>query len=69
MEANMTRGSFAVGTLVYLVSGDAGSSAVDVPKVIRVSPGISVTDVRYLYEEAVQAGSDHAVVVADIELA
>jgi len=36
---------------------------------IRVSPGISVTDVRYLYEEAVQAGSDHALVVAEIELA
>jgi exonuclease III len=35
---------------------------------IRVSPGIGVTDVRYLYEEAVQAGSDHALVVADIEL-
>jgi len=35
---------------------------------IRVSPSISVTDVRYLYEEAVQAGSDHALVVADIEL-
>jgi len=36
---------------------------------IRVSPGISVTDVRYLYEEAAQAGSDHALVVAEIELA
>jgi len=35
---------------------------------IRVSPGISVTDVRYLYEEAVRAGSDHALVVADIDL-
>jgi len=35
---------------------------------IRVSPGISVTDIRYLYEEAVRAGSDHALVVADIEL-
>jgi hypothetical protein len=35
---------------------------------IRVSPRISVTDVRYLYEEAVQAGSDHALVIADIEL-
>jgi hypothetical protein len=35
---------------------------------IRVSPRISVTDVRYLYEEAVQAGSDHALVVADIDL-
>ena len=35
---------------------------------IRVSPSISVTDVRYLYEEAVQAGSDHALVVADIDL-
>jgi hypothetical protein len=36
---------------------------------IRVSSGIGVTDVRYLYEEAVQAGSDHALVVAEIELA
>ncbi|MBA4364635.1 MAG: hypothetical protein C0398_01340 [Coprothermobacter sp.] len=36
---------------------------------IRVSPGISVTDVRYLYKEAVQAGSDHALIVAEIELA
>jgi exonuclease III len=35
---------------------------------IRVSPRISVTDVRYLYEEAVQAGSDHALVVAEMEL-
>ena len=35
---------------------------------IRVSPGIGVMDVRYLYEEAVQAGSDHALVIADIEL-
>jgi len=35
---------------------------------IRVSPGISVTNVRYLYEEAIRAGSDHALVVADIEL-
>lgn len=36
---------------------------------IRVSPDIGVTDVRYLYEEAVQAGSDHALIVAEIELA
>lgn len=35
---------------------------------IRVSPGISVTDIRYLYKEAVQAGSDHALVVVEIEL-
>ena len=35
---------------------------------IRVSPGIGVTDVRYLYEDAVRAGSDHALVVADIDL-
>jgi endonuclease/exonuclease/phosphatase family metal-dependent hydrolase len=35
---------------------------------IRVSPGIRVTDVRYLYEDAVRAGSDHALVVADIDL-
>ena len=35
---------------------------------IRVSLGIRVTDVSYLYEEAVCAGSDHALVVADIDL-
>lgn len=35
---------------------------------IRVSPDIGVTDVRYLYEDAVRAGSDHALVVADIDL-
>jgi len=35
---------------------------------IRVSPGISVTDIRYPYEEAVRAGSDHALVIADISL-
>jgi hypothetical protein len=35
---------------------------------IRVSSGISVMDVRYLSEEAVRAGSDHALVVADINL-
>jgi len=35
---------------------------------IRVSPGIHVLDVRYLYEDAVRAGSDHALVVADIDL-
>jgi hypothetical protein len=35
---------------------------------IRVSLGISVVDVRYLYEEAVRAGSDHALVITDIAL-
>ena len=35
---------------------------------IRVSPGIGVTDVRHLYEDAVRAGSDHALVIANIEL-
>lgn len=35
---------------------------------IRVSPGISVTNVHYLYEEAVRAGSNHALVIADINL-
>ncbi len=35
---------------------------------IRVSPGTSVTDVRYLYEEAVQARGDHALIVADLLL-
>jgi len=36
---------------------------------IRVSPGIRVLDVCYLYDDAIRAGSDHALVVADIELA
>ena len=36
---------------------------------IRVSPGIGVTNVRYLYEDAVRAGSDHALLIADMELA
>lgn len=35
---------------------------------IRVSPDIAVTNVYYLYEEAVRAGSDHALVIADIDL-
>jgi hypothetical protein len=35
---------------------------------IRVSPGIRVLDVRYLYDDAIRAGSDHALVIADIEL-
>jgi hypothetical protein len=35
---------------------------------IRVSPGVGVTNVRYLYEDAVRAGSDHALVIADIDL-
>jgi hypothetical protein len=35
---------------------------------IRVSPGVGVMDIRYLYEDAVRAGSDHALVVADIDL-
>ncbi len=35
---------------------------------IRVSPGIRVLEVRYLYDDAIQAGSDHALVVADLEL-
>jgi hypothetical protein len=35
---------------------------------IRVSPDVSVMDIRYLYEDAVRAGSDHALVVADIDL-
>ena len=35
---------------------------------IRVSPGIGITSVRYSYEDAVRAGSDHALVVADIDL-
>ena len=29
--------------------------------------GVEVVDVAYLYDEAVAAGSDHAVVVADLE--
>ncbi len=35
---------------------------------IRVSAGIAVREVRYLYEEGVAAGSDHALVIADLEL-
>ncbi|RIE15519.1 hypothetical protein SMC1_10045 [Candidatus Cryosericum septentrionale] len=35
---------------------------------IHVSPGIGVIDVHYLYEEAVRASSDHALVIADVEL-
>jgi hypothetical protein len=35
---------------------------------IRVSPGVGVMDIRYLYQDAVRAGSDHALVVADIDL-
>lgn len=31
---------------------------------IRTSPGVAVEGVRYLYDEAVAAGSDHALVVA-----
>jgi hypothetical protein len=29
-------------------------------------PDFAVSEVRYLYEEAIQAGSDHALVVADL---
>ena len=36
---------------------------------IRVSPGTRVMDVRYLYKEAVLAGSDHALVTAEVEVA
>jgi len=35
---------------------------------IRVSSGITVTNVCYLYEDAVRTGSDHALIVADIVL-
>jgi hypothetical protein len=35
---------------------------------IRVSSGMGVVDVRYLYNDAVQAGSDHALVAADIDV-
>jgi exonuclease III len=35
---------------------------------IRVSPGIRVLDVRTLYDDAIRAGSDHALVLADVEL-
>ena len=35
---------------------------------IRVSSGVHVVDVRYLYDDAIRAGSDHALVIADIEL-
>jgi hypothetical protein len=35
---------------------------------IRVSPGMGVVDVRYLYDDAIRAGSDHALVAADIDV-
>lgn len=35
---------------------------------IYVSPAISVLDIKYLYEESVQAGSDHALVTALLEI-
>ena len=35
---------------------------------VLVSPDINVTSVQYLYNEAVAAGSDHAMVVADLGL-
>lgn len=35
---------------------------------IRVSPGIRPLSVRYFYDEAVAAGSDHALVIAELEL-
>jgi exonuclease III len=35
---------------------------------IRVSPGIRVLDVRTLYDDAIRAGSDHALLIADIDL-
>jgi len=35
---------------------------------IRVSPDINVTHVHYLYDKAIQAGSDHALVVAEVTL-
>lgn len=33
---------------------------------IYITPDFGVSEVRYLYEEAIQAGSDHALVVADL---
>jgi hypothetical protein len=33
---------------------------------IYITPDFEVSEVRYLYEEAIQAGSDHALVVADL---
>jgi hypothetical protein len=36
---------------------------------IRISSSIGVTSIRYLYEEAVRAGSDHALVIAQLQLA
>lgn len=35
---------------------------------IWATPDLAVTDVRYLYDEAVAAGSDHALVLADFDL-
>jgi hypothetical protein len=34
---------------------------------IRVSPGTHIMEVRYLYREAVLAGSDHALVIAEVD--
>lgn len=36
---------------------------------ILVPPRVEVVDLRYLYEEALQAGSDHGLVVAELQLA
>lgn len=33
---------------------------------IYITPDFAVSEVRYVYEEAIQAGSDHALVVADL---
>lgn len=33
---------------------------------IYITPDFAVSGIRYLYEEAIQAGSDHALVVADL---
>jgi exonuclease III len=35
---------------------------------IWVTSGLGVVSVNYLYEQGIQAGSDHAIVVADLEL-
>ena len=35
---------------------------------IYISPGLDVLQVNYLYEESVQAGSDHALVTALLKI-
>jgi hypothetical protein len=36
--------------------------------ILATSPAVDVVDVQYLYDEAIEAGSDHALVVADLSI-